>query len=61
MLMSEMTLSIQKARPRLRALALFGRWLHHRVDRHVMPATENLHKTGRVAAPSVVPILRPLK
>ena len=30
--------------PRFRALALFGRRPHQRVDSSIMPATENLHK-----------------
>ena len=33
--------------PRLRALALFGRRSPQRVDSLVMPASENLHRTGR--------------
>jgi len=32
--------------PRLRALALFGRRLPQRVDSLVMPASENLHRSG---------------
>jgi hypothetical protein len=32
--------------PRFRALALFGRRPHQRVDSPIMPATENLHKSG---------------
>jgi hypothetical protein len=32
--------------PRFRALALFGRRPHQRVDRPIMPATENLHISG---------------
>ena len=34
--------------PRFRALALFGRRPHQRVNSLVMPATENLHKSGRL-------------
>jgi hypothetical protein len=37
--------------PRLRALALFGRRSPQRVDSLVMPASENLHKSGRLVEP----------
>ncbi len=32
--------------PRFRALALFGRRPHQRIDSPVMPATKNLHNNG---------------
>src|SRR5207249_2782244 len=39
--------------PRLRALALFGRRPPQRVEGFVMPASKNLHRTGRKAIVSV--------
>src|SRR6266566_2377362 len=41
--------------PRFRALALFGRRPPQRVDSLVMPASENLHKTGRSARLDATP------
>jgi hypothetical protein len=38
--------------PRLRALALFGRRSPQRVDSLVMPASENLHKSGNGFIPN---------
>jgi hypothetical protein len=42
--------------PRLRALALFGRRPPQRVDSLLMPASENLHKTGR--SPTATAVVR---